>query len=1608
MPNNEYTIFDPLIGLNAWLQKTQPQPLDTLSNLGTTPSGSSDPYNSSSTLSNPLSQGLPTGVILSGEIGQLIGHGKKTFTDTTNGWLQGVDTDGVYKWLIGGSSYSIDWSVTTEGVLTINGVLVSGSIITGEIHIPDEDTTANSFHVNTTGNTWWGTTESSFNSDNTNATAYVLSTGEARFADITITGTSDVSLGTGSSILKANSTDGIWLGNGAFASALFSVSLAGAIKSTSGVIGGWTLSATQFSSASAFIDSSVPSIGLGSVTDYFTGIGFWVGLSSAAYKLHIGDPDNDYLKWDGANLEVTGTIIATTATISSTTTDTFTINSDLTDSNVDLVFGRTTGGNATMRWNGTKVTLDKLFEVPISTAGGSIRSTRTVSSSNVGGFLLAGYNASSAVTDYALIHGVVEVNTAGAEYGAFRIDTMTNGALTAKVWIEGTGDVGIGTTNPIYKLDVAGRLRSLDSTNGGGIWLGKSGDKSFLGRSSTDTYTGIWDGDNWAMIITDTTGLIGVNNLSPTARMDIIDTSEPLRLGYDVLNYVSFTVSSGGNLTVAPTGDFIFNPTGNDILPTTNYDLNLGSLSKKYLTLHAAELWVETLVAQNTIATIGGRILVGPTTTLTRDLTDVATTIYVKHNEMASGDRAYMEADGKVEFFAITSAATLEAEGDYSYTVTRNLDSSGANLWYAGDAMFNTGTTGDGFIDLYSINGVKAASEAGPTIVGNVRNSATYNDWTSHWAIGNLNGLYGYGVTTYGVAMGEYAASKAHITIDSTNGFRIFTGTGTVVGQWNATGSITVGNTSTEHVAISSTAVQIKDGSTIYTDLTAGVLSLGDTSNEHTLINTSGVALKDGSNVYALFAATTTIGLTASEHVSISSTAVQIKDGSTVYTDLTAGVLSLGDTSNEHVLVNTTGVSLKDSTNVYGVFAATTTIGLTASEHVSISSTAVQIKDGSTVYTDLTAGVLTLGLVSGGEYVTIDGTNGIKMYGGATLNVDLTNAGVLTLGETANSKARTQISAGAISLISRSAGAVDTTVFNVTTAGVVTVGDTAVEHLSVSSTAVQIKDGATVYTDLTAGALSLGDTSNEHVLVNTSGVALKDGSNIYGLFAATTTIGLTASEHVSISSTAVQIKDGSSVYTDLTAGVLTLGLTSGGEYTTIDGTNGIKMYGGAVETISITNAGIVTVGEVGASKSNIQISSNQINLRTNTTNKITLDTSGNINIVGSLFVGTSGNIQSGQTAYNTGTGYFLEYNGGTPRFSIGDSTTTNSLTWDGSSLLVNGSPVSNETIFGDGSDGDHTTAGNETLTADVYYSNLTIATGHTISTAGFRIFVSGTLTFQGTGKLSAVGGAGGNGGNGNSSAQGGTAGVAGAIAHSTGTLPAGEDGKIGGVGGGTGSGGACELGGNGTAGDAATKALSGAGSAGGEAGNGSNGCTSTGSAGSAGSVSGTVFNKIRNITSAFQLLDNFPSVTVFSIAAGSGSGEGGASGRNGDNTTSGGGGGGGGSGATGGFVWFAARNVVTVDGNTYATAAGGVGGNGGNGGQGAIGGGSTGDGGGGGGGAGGRGGVIVQIYSSLSGTGIASVAGGIGGTGGTAGGGGGTGGSNGTNGGTGLNVALVV
>lgn len=71
-----------------------------------------------------------------------------------------------------------------------------------------------------------------------------------------------------------------------------------------------------------------------------------------------------------------------------------------------------------------------------------------------------------------------------------------------------------------------------------------------------------------------------------------------------------------------------------------------------------------------------------------------------------------------------------------------------------------------------------------------------------------------------------------------------------------------------------------------------------------------------------------------------------------------------------------------------------------------------------------------------------------------------------------------------------------------------------------------------------------------------------------------------------------------------------------------------------------------------------------------------------LDVKGQLTMGEKGVLSGGQDAYDSGTGFWLEYNSGTPRLSLGNSS-GDKLTWDGSGLnITGGATLASGTIGG--------------------------------------------------------------------------------------------------------------------------------------------------------------------------------------------------------------------------------------------------------------------------------------------------------------------------------------
>ncbi len=97
-------------------------------------------------------------------------QGKTIFTNTEIGYILGFDpSDGYAKFYIGNTTQYLNWTGTS--------LIIKGSISASSIDIPDTATSA-SFHVDSSGNTWWGATTLA------GALASVTSNGQATFAGI--------------------------------------------------------------------------------------------------------------------------------------------------------------------------------------------------------------------------------------------------------------------------------------------------------------------------------------------------------------------------------------------------------------------------------------------------------------------------------------------------------------------------------------------------------------------------------------------------------------------------------------------------------------------------------------------------------------------------------------------------------------------------------------------------------------------------------------------------------------------------------------------------------------------------------------------------------------------------------------------------------------------------------------------------------------------------------------------------------------------------------------------------------------------------------------------------------------------------------------------------------------------------------------------------------------------------------------------------------------------------------------------------------------------------------------------------------------------------------
>jgi len=396
-------------------------------------------------------------------------------------------------------------------------------------------------------------------------------------------------------------------------------------------------------------------------------------------------------------------------------------------------------------------------------------------------------NTTSVVTGVQHGHAVISSSNPGA--AASLLATSAGGTLT----LNNAGS----TTTPALVIGDGSTGRLAIGASG---WVDNGSQLAMLGSRTLHVGSNIVSGTAWSI---DAAGEVSASAGVTSAHVfglgtigqvggytsyfgfaaNAFNTASSYALLHSVANGSTFLNAASGQIVYHRIANVdVMNMTASRLNPAGSISIDLGDYNRKWRTLYAAELYVETLVAQDVISTIGGRIMVAPTTTLIADLSSVATTMDVKHNNLVSGDYVYMAAApggaAQVESMKVTSAATT-ITGGYRYTVTRNQDGSGANSWVAGDAVADIGgAVGSGYIDLTATSTLHG--QLGPTMTIFARTStATWNGVKPTVSVGNLRSFVDYSSDTFGIAHGNDltltpTSGFSGITSDNSNGLRLF------------------------------------------------------------------------------------------------------------------------------------------------------------------------------------------------------------------------------------------------------------------------------------------------------------------------------------------------------------------------------------------------------------------------------------------------------------------------------------------------------------------------------------------------------------------------------------------------------------------------------------------------------------------------------------------------------------------------------------------------------------------------------------------------------------------------------------------------------------------
>jgi len=383
---------------------------------------------------------------------------------------------------------------------------------------------------------------------------------------------------------------------------------------------------------------------------------------------------------------------------------------------------------------------------------------------------------------------------------AFRFSIASEDS-TERFVIQQTGNVGIGTINPLAKLDVAGNIKIADGTHGAGkvltsdanglaTWTTPGAGTSNLADGTAVGNTPYWDGTKWAAtssnLFNNGTN-VGIGTTTPTSQLDIMGTTESrsrFRYGSET---AGLTIGNWSNEA------YVYNELNTDLVFGTNSATRIRIKNDGNVGIGTDTPGAKLDVAGAIKITDGsqgaGKILTSdanglatwttPATTNLADGTAVGNTPYWNGTAWENNSNTIFNDNTNVGIGTATPGAKLDVAG----TIKITDGSQGAGKILTSDAnglaTWATPAAAPSYYHLYNVYGVPSSSfQLG--LSGTMVTFAIYN---------NCTGMKAYGGTMMINPAGNVTIIN-YTAVDATGA--TMSATGNVISLESGCGTITI------------------------------------------------------------------------------------------------------------------------------------------------------------------------------------------------------------------------------------------------------------------------------------------------------------------------------------------------------------------------------------------------------------------------------------------------------------------------------------------------------------------------------------------------------------------------------------------------------------------------------------------------------------------------------------------------------------------------------------------------------------------------------------------------------------------------------------------------